>query len=128
MAKPLVPDDLWHSIEPLLPAPKPRRFRFPGRQPIDDRTVLTGILFVLKTGIPWADFPGELGCCGMSLHKRLSQWQRLGVGDAIHRRLVGPAARHSKDRLLPRGGRFGQCAGRARRGENLAPARWIGAQ
>lgn len=88
MAKPLVPDDLWHSIEPLLPAPKPRRFRFPGRQPIDDRTVLTGILFVLKPGIPWADFPGERGCCGMTLHKRLSQWQRLGVWDAIHRRLL----------------------------------------
>jgi hypothetical protein len=36
----------------LLPPPKPRRFRYPGRKPVDDRKVLTGILFVLKTGIP----------------------------------------------------------------------------
>ena len=36
---------------------------------------LTGILFVLKTGIPWEDFPQEMGCCGMTL------WNRLELGD-----------------------------------------------
>ena len=50
MAKPLLPDELWERIEPLLPPPKPRRFRFPGRKPLDNRKALTGILFVLKTG------------------------------------------------------------------------------
>jgi transposase len=58
---PLLDDALWERIQPLLPPPKPRRFRFPGRKRLDDRKVLTGILFVLKTGIPWEDLPRELG-------------------------------------------------------------------
>ncbi len=48
MAKPLLPDDLWKRIEPLLPPPRPRRFRHPGRKPIDGRKALIGILFVLR--------------------------------------------------------------------------------
>ena len=59
MAKPLLSDALWKRIEPLLPPHKPRRRRFPGRKPIDDRKALTGILFVLKTGINWEDLPQE---------------------------------------------------------------------
>ena len=53
MAKLLVSDDLWQRIEPLLPKPKPRCSRFPGRKPLDYRKILTCIVFVLKTGIPW---------------------------------------------------------------------------
>jgi transposase len=60
--KPLVTDALWERIQPLLPPHPPRRHRFPGRKPLDDRMVLTGILFVLKTGIAWDDLPAELGC------------------------------------------------------------------
>jgi transposase len=56
MAKPLLPDELWNRIEPLLPPPKPRRFRYPGRKPIDNRKALIGILFVLKTGVRWGDY------------------------------------------------------------------------
>jgi hypothetical protein len=37
-----------------------RRFRFPGRKPLDYRKILTGILFVLKTGIAWDDLPSVL--------------------------------------------------------------------
>jgi transposase len=50
MAKPLVTDELWEVIEPLLPEepPKPNG----GRPRIDDRAALTGIIFVLKSGIP----------------------------------------------------------------------------
>ncbi len=48
MAKPLLDDELWKLAEPLLPVPKPRRFRFPGRKPIGNRQALTGILFVLR--------------------------------------------------------------------------------
>jgi transposase len=39
-----------------------RRYRFPGRKRIDDRKLLTGILFVLQTGIPWEHLPQEMGC------------------------------------------------------------------
>jgi transposase len=60
MAKPLVDDQLWELIEPLLPRPKPRRFRYPGRKRVDDRKALTGIVFVLKSGIPLGDVaPGD---------------------------------------------------------------------
>jgi transposase len=88
MAKPLLPDDLWELARPLLPAPRPRRFRFPGRRPVDDRTCLTGILFVLKTGIGWEDFPSEMGCCGMTLLNRLREWQAAGVWQALHELLL----------------------------------------
>ncbi len=61
-----VPDGLWERIEPLLPR-KPRRFRYPGRKPFDDRLALKGILFVLHTGIGWEHLPQELGFgCGMT--------------------------------------------------------------
>ncbi len=74
MARRLLPDELWERIEPLLPPAKPRRFRFPGRKPIDNRKALTGILFVLKTGIPWEDLPQEMGCgSGMTCWRRLRE-------------------------------------------------------
>jgi transposase len=56
MAKRLVSDELTELIEPLIPK-VPRRQRFPGRKWIDDRKVLAGILFVLRTGIPWEYLP-----------------------------------------------------------------------
>src|SRR5690242_21772778 len=85
MAKQLVSDELWSRIEPLLPPEKPRRFRFPGRRPIDRRSVLTGILFVLKTGIAWDDLPAELGCgCGRTSRRYLRRWHRAGVWLKLH--------------------------------------------
>ena len=51
MARPLVSDELWELIEPLIPKVT-RRYRYPGRKRIDDRKVLTGILFVLADGDP----------------------------------------------------------------------------
>ncbi len=89
MAKQLVSDELWDFIEPLLPVRK-RRFRNPGRKRLPDRACLAGILFVLKTGIPWEDLPQEMGCgSGMTCWRRLEEWQRLGVWDRIHRVMLG---------------------------------------
>ena len=89
MAKILVDDRLWSHIEPLLPRPKRRRRRYPGRKPLDNRPVLTGILFVLKTGIPWEALPTELGCgSGMTCWRRLHAWQRAGVWTRLHRVLL----------------------------------------
>ena len=89
MAKPLLDDDLWQLIEPLLPEPKARRFRFPGRKPIDNRKALTGILFVLKTGIGWEDLPQEMGCgSGMTCWRRLRDWQEAGVWTRLHELLL----------------------------------------
>jgi transposase len=87
MAKPLVPDELWDIIEPLLPRepPKPKG----GRPRLPDREVLTGILFVLKSGIPWEMLPQELGCgSGMTCWRRLRDWQETGTWDRIHHALL----------------------------------------
>jgi transposase len=87
MSKPLLPDDLWAVVEPLLPPepPKPRG----GRPRVPDRAALTGILFVLRSGIPWELLPRELGCgSGVTCWRRLRDWQRHGVWDRLHRALL----------------------------------------
>ena len=86
MGKLLVPDELWALVEPILPkhTPSPK-----GGQPrTSDRVCLTGILFVLKTGLPWEDFPQEMGCCGMTLWNRLDEWRKAGVWEKLHRLLL----------------------------------------
>ena len=89
MAKPILDDTLWAIIEPLLPAAKTRRFRYPGRKPISNRQALTGILFVLQSGIPWEMLPQELGCgCGMSCWRKLRDWTQAGVCPKLHRVLL----------------------------------------
>ena len=88
MAKQILNDELWQIIEPIIPKKK-RRFRYPGRKPICDRAALTGILFVLKTGIGWEDLPPEMGCgSGMTCWRRLRDWQEAGVWDKIHELLL----------------------------------------
>jgi transposase len=70
MAKELLPDALWARVAPLLPpeSPKPKG----GRPLVSDQAALTGILFVLKTGIPWEYLPAEMGCgSGMTCWRRL---------------------------------------------------------
>jgi transposase len=87
MPKPLVTDEQWAVIAPLLPKepPKPRG----GRPRVDDRAALTGILFVLKTGIPWEMLPKEMGCgSGMTCWRRLKEWHEAGVWKRLHRVLL----------------------------------------
>src|SRR5260370_1380598 len=74
-----VSDGLWERLEPLLPK-KPRRFRYPGRKPFDDRLALQGILFVLHTGIGWEHLPQELGFgCGVTAWRGVRALQPAGV-------------------------------------------------
>ena len=81
----LVTDALWERLQPLLPPPPPRRFRFPGRRPLDYRKILTGILFVLRTGIAWDDRPAELGCgCGKTCREYLKRWHESGAWAKLH--------------------------------------------
>jgi transposase len=89
MAKRILDDELWALIEPLLPPPKLRRTRHPGRKPLNDRAVLTGILFILQTGLRWDLLPREMGCgSGMSCWRRLRDWQAAGVRDRLHEVLL----------------------------------------
>lgn len=87
MAKPLLPDGLWAVIAPLLPLepPKPKG----GRPRLDDRRALTGIVFVLWTGMAWERLPLEMGCgSGMTCWRRLRDWQQAGVWERLHRVLL----------------------------------------
>jgi transposase len=87
MAKPLLAEELWERIEPLLP---PDRAKPKGGRPrVSNRQALTGILFVLRTGCPWEYFPKELGCgSGMTCWRRLRDWQVAGVWEKIWRVLL----------------------------------------
>ncbi|MCX4410262.1 MULTISPECIES: IS5 family transposase [unclassified Streptomyces] len=83
----IVSDELWARIEPLLPV-VPRRVDHPGRRRLDDRKVLSGILFVLYTGIPWEFLPQELGFgSGMTCWRLLRDWTDAGVWQRLHESL-----------------------------------------
>jgi transposase len=86
MAKPLVSDALWAALEPLLP-PEPAKPKG-GRPRVDDRAALSGIIFVLRSGIPWEMLPAEIGCSGMTCWRRLRDWQAAGVWARLHRTLL----------------------------------------
>ena len=89
MAKRLIDDALWSRIERLLPKPPRRRFKNMGRPRVSDRAALTGILFVLRTGIPWQMLPKEMGCgSGSTCWRRLVRWQRAGVWRRLHALLL----------------------------------------
>jgi len=89
MAEAILSDELWQIIEPFLPRPKKRRFRSPGRKPIGRREALTGMLFVLKTSLPWRFLPLEMGCgSGVPCWRRLRDWHRRGVWKKLHEVLL----------------------------------------
>ena len=82
MRRNLVTDELWNAIAPLIPRepPKPK-----GSRPrVPDRTALTGIVFVLRTGIPWEYLPEQFGCSGMTCWRPLRDWARAGVWHRLH--------------------------------------------
>lgn len=121
----LVDDDLWAAVRPLLPrhADHPRG----GRPFADDRDALAGIIFVLRTGIPWKALPAAPGLAsGSTCWRRLRDWQAAGVWQALHEELLARLnglgaidwSRASADaRSVP-----------AKRGaSSRAPARWTGA-
>ena len=94
MSEQLVSDELWRIVEPLLPT-EPSKARG-GRPRIPDRAVLSGIVFVLRSGIPWRMLPKEMGFgSGVTCWRRLRDWQKAGVWRRLHRALL--------DRLGKRG-------------------------
>ena len=122
---PLVPEDLWEAIEPLLPSEpaKPKG----GRPRVPDRAVLGGIVFVLRTGCPWRLVLKELGCgSGTTCWRRLRDWQAAGVWERLHTRLLnwlGDEAAVDWSRASA-----DSVSARAKRGANLpAPTRPIAA-
>ena len=95
MSSPLLPDTLWNLIQPMLP-PAQRRSNG-GRPRLPDRACFTGILFVLRSGIPWEMLPQELGCgSGMTCWRRLRDWQEEGIWQLIHFSLLDWLARYGQ--------------------------------
>lgn len=83
----MVPDELWAVLEPLIPPP-PSHERG-GRPRVSDRAALAGILFVLRTGCPWAYLPSEMGWgSGTTCWRRLRDWQEAGVWQRLERELL----------------------------------------
>ena len=124
MAKLIVTDELWSLVKPLIPKHKPSPKG--GHPPICDRLCLTGILFVLKTGIAWEDYPHELGCCGMTLWNRLNAWREARVWKKLHEVLL--AKLNEVDRIDWSRATVDSASVRAvRGGKKRAPAPWIAA-
>jgi transposase len=97
MSERLIDDALWRRIEPLLPKPPRRRWKTMGRPRIPDRAALTGILFVLRSGIPWQMLPKEMGCgSGSTCWRRLVRWQRAGVWRRLHAVLLAELRRRGQ--------------------------------
>ena len=87
MAKELLPDGLWAEIEPLLPLHPPRPKG--GRPPADDRDCLTGIVFVLRSGITWQMLPTEaFEVSGSTCWRRFHAWSKEGIWPQVHQRLL----------------------------------------
>jgi transposase len=87
MAKELVPDELWNTLEPLLPEEPPKPYG--GRPRVDDRAALSGIIFVLKSPIPWEMLPQEMGRgSDVTCWRRLREWQEAGVCERLHEVLL----------------------------------------
>jgi transposase len=97
MPKELIDDELWLLIEPLLPARAPRNRQYAGRKPTPDRAALTGIVFVLRSGIAWNLLPQEMGCgSGTACWRRLVAWQEAGVWQRIHETLLAELRRRGE--------------------------------
>jgi transposase len=71
-------DRQWARLAPLLPLQRPKR----GRPSHDHRTILNGIRWRLKTGVPWRDIPERYGPW-RTLYSRYRRWQQAGVWDRL---------------------------------------------
>lgn len=97
MSEPLIDDALWGRVDALLPKPRRRRWKAMGRPRVPDRAALTGILFVLRSGIPWQMLPKEMGCgSGSTCWRRLVRWQRAGVWRRLHAVLLAELRRRGQ--------------------------------
>ena len=79
-------DSLWEQIEPLLPLPKSRyrgrgkaRKHIGGRPAADRRKLMSGILYVLRTGCQWNALPPERFGSGKTAHRYFQRWVHAGV-------------------------------------------------
>jgi len=77
-------DEQWAILEPLIPEKLPRDDG-KGRPRVDNREVLAGILWVLRTGAAWQDLPDRYPSPA-TCHRRFQEWRKEGVLEKILRR------------------------------------------
>ena len=80
-------DEQWETLEPLLPPQRPAT----GRPAKDHRTVLNGILWILRTGAPWRDLPERYGPW-QTVYSRFRRWREAGIWERLLRALQTEAA------------------------------------
>lgn len=84
----------WAVLEPLLPVVE-REAGKAGRPRVDNKKVLTGILWILRTGAPWKDMPKQYGSY-QTCHRRYQEWLEQGVIDKILQKLIEDLERNGK--------------------------------
>lgn len=75
-------DEQWQRLEPLLPLQKPKT----GHPNLDHRTVLNGIVWILRTGAPWRDLPERYGKW-QTVSSRFYRWQKAGIWQQVFAQL-----------------------------------------
>ena len=121
----------WKCVEPLLPEMRWREGG-PGRPPRDRRTVLNGILGVLRTGAPWKDLPDRYPS-HQTCHRRFQHWCRNGTLDRILEALAKDLQKWGRidltegfiDGSFAGAKKGGSCVGKTKRGKDQAPVRDI---
>ena len=85
-------DAQWELVADLFPTGSFKT----GRRPRDRRELINGILWVLRTGAPWRDVPGEYGPWS-TVWDFFDKWTKDGTFDAVLRRLRSIAIPHDAD-------------------------------
>ena len=79
-------DEQWAVVEPLLPKTA-KRADGKGRPRVDNRAILNGILWIMRTGAPWHDMPNRYPPY-QTCHRRFQEWVQAGTFETILRKLV----------------------------------------
>lgn len=87
LSRRLVPDELWALAQPLIPGFDVRP-QGGGTAPVDDRAVLSAIVFVLTSGCAWRYLPPSFGVTVPTAHRRFSDWTRAGLWRRLHRAVL----------------------------------------
>jgi transposase len=98
----LVTDELWKRLEPLIPMPrrKNRHVKYAGRKPTDPRRIFNGIMFVLRTGVPWRALPSTVEYpSGATCLAYLAKWHKAGVWTRLSEILLAELRKKGKLRL-----------------------------
>src|ERR1700754_3166062 len=85
-------DEQWQRIEPHLPTD------VRGKDRVDDRRVISGILHVLRSGCRWKDCPPEYGP-PTTIYNRFARWAERGIWEKLFRELA-PRGRSSDTQMI----------------------------